>query len=417
MSLRVVARSALAVIALLAGCASAPAEEGPHGPAGEVIGRIELASDLPPAARAQVADRLERIEKLIDATYPFLAKSGAGRPLKAVVLSDPNAFADQARSHGVDPRLDGFACGRGEVVLLHSPDRWEAARPGEWLQAPRGAFIAETLFHRRLELAYGSKLEATWLEEGCARRISELAAERDGERLEAARRARDDLLAAFLPLHLGAEPALERVMSERGPIEKPRTSSPWNGASARGLAYAAVRFLSENGGGARAGCIETGFCDAAAHQHGASSPGEKRVSPEDEPVFERWLRARVAHALLDGVAQEPVQAARWEASAALAFVTNIRIPGDLPDTDRAARAAAARAAVDADARPPRLLDELEPLLVRAARSGKSDVSWLLKDVKRTIDERARGYGHPAIEDGKVRLAQTLAERLRKLSRG
>src|SRR5262249_12025173 len=153
--------------------------------------------------------------------------------------------------------------------------------PGEWLQAPRGAFIAEALFHRRLELAYGSRLEPTWLEEGCARRISELAAERDGERLEAARRARDDLLAAFPPLHLGAERALARVLSERGPIERPRTSSAWNGASARGLAYAAARFLAERDGGARATDIGYAFQAAAGVHNLSAMQPRPSVNPED----------------------------------------------------------------------------------------------------------------------------------------
>lgn len=416
----------IAVLAVLGACSSyepAPSHDD-AGLASKEGTRVLLRTDLDPSSQAVVLDRLERIEKVLAEKDAWLPSSK--EPVKVLVLGDEGTFRSIARSHGVnDPGTSAFACTAGEVVIRYRPEEWGQGPHEGWFLAPRSAPVSEALFRQRLEATFGGKLERTRLEDGCARAFVEQAARELGETPEAARRSRDDLLDAFLPLFLGAERALARTAtasgnnaSERGPKKSARV------AGAPGLNYAVGRFLMESDGGKRMPVLRALFEHAAGAPVGSSSVSDSKDKEfeaartrldEDEDIFERWLRDQTVSALFDALENEPVPAARWEARSALQLLAGM----DLDDAqaagpdERARRIARAR--VEAKKiRAVRFTEEFDGKLLGARRT-HGNMKDIVSEAKRELDRRAKGYGHPALEDGRLKLGQHLEERLRELS--
>jgi hypothetical protein len=328
-----------------------------------------------------------------------------------VLLADEGAFRDLAHAHGVPPGgATEFSCLAGE---------------GRRVRRLRPA-LGEVLFQRRLEASYGA-LERTWLEDGCGRVFAEDAARELGEKTEAARRARDDLVDAFLPIFLGAEPALAKT-ALRLPGLRPggaggRTASV-HGAEksgrpgqARALAYAVARYLLEAESSAHTDVIREAFA-AAAGREGAA---EKLAAREPElraaePAFERWLRAQTTDALLDALAKEPILAARREARSALRLVTGVDVVIDdgAPTERRAALVAAAREPI-ARERTVRFTDELEPRLaeLRGSRRRSGALEQVVASARALLEERSRGFGHPAVEEWRGQLGKVIDRKLRE----
>jgi hypothetical protein len=382
--------------------------EGPH---------VALRTDLPPALAGATLDRLEKLEALLDKRFPFL-QTPPDRVL-AIVVEDEGHFRLLAHAHGVPPGgATAFSCARGEVAIRYRPDEWGEAPPGSWSQGPRGGSVAEAVFRRRLEATYGPSLERTWLEDGCARAFAEEAARETGEAREAARRSRDDLLDAFLPLFLGAEPRLAKTVLARGRAAVPHGSEKGQRpAHDRAVAYAVARFLLESQNGDRAAIVRAAF-EAAAGKPGAAD--ELAAREPDlralEPAFEGWLRSAVTDALLDALENEPVLAARWETRAALRLVAAVDVELDDAATKEQRTAIVARARAEVASRKTvRFADEFDQALLDVREHHRSGaLERLVAHARSELDERARGYGHPAIEELRGQLGKVLEARLKSL---
>jgi len=407
------------VALLLAGCASSGATVVHDDPqlASHEGERVILKTDLDAAVASQALDRLERLEKLLDTKESWLA--APRDPVKALVIADEVRFRHIAHSHGVqDPGLGAFACSAGEVVIRYRPEEWGQGPVEGWFVAPRLGPVALAVFRRRLEQAYGANLERTRVEDGCGRAFVEKAARELGEGPEAARRARDDLLDAFLPIFLGGDHMLARTALATGSSAVDHGVRRGSGrAQGPGISYAVARFLVESDGGKRIWILQ------AILRHAAGGPEDDDWArahvqlDQDEGVFERWLRDATVSELLDALEKEPVSAARWEARAAVRLLTKIDIDENAaPSPDEYARAVA-RARIDAKKLPQvRFTEEWDGTLLSARRAHAS-MEKVLGEVRKELDRRSRGYGNPALEDGRARLGQALQERLRELSQG
>jgi hypothetical protein len=407
---------ALALLAL-AGCAAEPVAVARHDlpQLSERRGtRVLLRTDLGDPNAAAALERLEKLEALLDRRFPWLM--AARDPVTVLVIEGEGAFHELAHAHGVPPGgASAFSCSAGEVVIRWKPEEWGQGPIEGWVQSPRSSLVAEVLFRRRLEANYGASIERTSLEDGCARLFSEDAALELGERREAARRSRDDLLEAFLPLFLGSEPVLAKTALARGSnavVRAPANST--KPLRARAVAYAVARFLLDGAGGRRAEIVPRVF-DAAAGRLGAEE--ELAREPDlraSEAEFDRWLRDATVESLLAAVRDEPVLAARWEALGALRVLTavNLDIDDGASSAVRAEIAAGARAEIAAR-KTVLFAEEFDAALdALRGRHQPGGLERLVAQARAELDDRARGYGHPAIEEFRGQIGRVLEARLK-----
>jgi hypothetical protein len=338
--------------------------------------------------------------------------------VRVLVLANEVLYRDVARSHGVhDPAAGAFACSAGEVVIRFRPEEWGQGPREGWLLGPRSAPVSDALFRQRLEARYGGSLAHTRLEDGCARAFCEQAARELGEAPEAARRERDDLLAAFLPIFLGCERVLASTATASGSAaEEHGSRRSGRSLGAPALNYAVARFLAESEGGKRAPLLGSIFAHAAGEERDDGAKVRERLDEEEE-AFERWLRDATVSALLDAMTSEPVAASRWEARSALCLVAAMDLDDDVAASpeERAQRIAEARLEAQR-VRPVRFVEEFDGQLL-AARRNHGNVEKVVRTARAELDRRAAGYGHPALEDGRARLGQAFQERLRELTAG
>lgn len=393
------APTALALL-VLAGCA-APPEGGPawrHDAEDLPLHegrRTTLRTDLPPDEAQVVLARLDGLEAALDAAFPFLPPGAT--PPRTIVLGAPARFALHAKEHGLDGPAGAFLCGRGEVFARHELEvaADDVAVPLEPTVRP----LASAVFRRRLVLGFGPELTDTWVEDGLAMVfVDVVGSERSAARLQVV--ARERLLDAYLPLFLGAPPALADVMSARGAQEKKRRGST-------ALAWAAVRYLLDDAERTRL------VVAALRHASGASTDAEWAAARAQlsglEADFERWLRAALDEELLRAILDAPRPVDRWEASAALRLLANIDLDPDLPDEQRRHAVGATREMMKQDPGPLRFLDAFkgEVERVKAARSQLQAMQRLKALATKELERRSAGYGHPAVEAARQGLGRAL----------
>lgn len=408
-----------ALTPFLAACAMAPSEPQHDDPSLPLVAgeRVDVRTDL--ADPKDAVARLDRMEGLLDEAFPWLpAPPGRTRVL---LLADTERFREVARSHEV-PEHGGataFACTAGEVVILYRPDEWGAAANLTWLDMPRSAPVAEAVFRQRLEANMGKGLQRTRIEDGLARIFSGRVAHTFGEALEADRRDRDDLVNAYLPIFLDTDPeALVRSARARGSeAEVHGSRSAPRVLAAPAAAYAVARFLLEADKGKRAGLVKL-LLQAASGDVASEADWEKEQVnlAQDSEAYARWLRQETEVALLAGIATDPVPAARWDAQGALHLISGILVDADAAAT-KEARASAVERARDLMSRAGtvRFVEEFDaPLAVARDHHRPGDLEGIVRDARALLDERARGYAHPALEEARASLGKALEERLKEL---
>lgn len=365
--------------------------------------RASLRTDLPPAEAETVLHTLEGLEAALDAAFPFLPPPAT--PPRTIVLGEPARFALHAKEHRVERASGAFLCSRGEVFALHErgPEPGDVAVPMEPVIRP----LAAASLRRRLVSGLGPDLPETWLEDGLAMVFVDVVGAPDPAGRVAARlrlQARERLLDAYLPLYLGGPPALTEVVSARGREQKRR-----HGSSA--VAWAACRFLLDDA--ARTRLLEVALRHAAGAADDAAWDEARARLVALEPEFERWLRDAVHVELLVALEGAPTPVDRWEAAAALRLLANIDLDPDLPDDERARAVAATRELLEREPVPPRFLAEFEPELaqVRAARSRLQAMSRVHARVRKELERRSQGYGHPAVEAARKALGPALQRAL------
>ena len=259
----------------------------------------------------------------------------------------------------------------------------------------------------------------------------ELAATALGETERAAKLNRERVLDAFLPIFLGAPPALARVANVRGRGEmrrnvrqrprdrrskRSRSGAGRAAESAEALAWAAVRFLLADA--ELTPLIPLGFAEAA----GEEGSGERweAAQPQlaaSEGAFEAFLRDAVLEELLAAYATAPTPVDRWESSSALRLIANIDLDPDASDAQRPLLARGAREILKEHPVPTRFLSkyERELDLVLQSRSRLQAQKRLHKIARKELARRSAGYGHPAVEAASRTLSKALDRALRARS--
>ena len=402
-------------LALVTGCAAAPQapleHDAPELPlyAGE---RARLRTDVAPIDAERLLALLERMERALDSSFPFLASPPGAAPALCIVLQDAARFALHARDHQADPDAGALVCANGEVCLRFRPDVWDAAReggPAVPLEPPVRP-LAAAILRRRLLTTFGAQLEPTWIEHGLAAVFVELMAHdlshAAGGAAQAVRQNRERLLDAFLPLYLGAPPALTALLSARGDAQLARAGSP-------ALAWAAVRFLAADP--QRSPLLERALRRAAGEDAPtASSPGPewdatRELLTELEAPFEEFLLQGVLRELLIALRDAPTPVDRWEAAAALRLVANLDLDVDLPPELLARQLTGAEEVLSRQVVPTRFLDRYQGEIarVRDARSQLQAMARLKAIVGKELARRSEGYGHPAVERARHELGRAL----------
>ena len=394
----------------LAGCQPQPLPEDAHqDPAlPETAGRrSRVQSDLPPQAAQDIAASLDALEDLLDAAFPFLP--APAEPPRTLVIADPARYTLHAREHGVEGTPGAFVCAQGEVHLLWRAEDWEPFGPPFPLE-PRCRPLAAATFRRRLLQALGPKLRPTWLEDGLAQAFVELAAHELGEGELMDRSSMRRLLDAFLPLWLGEPPVLRELVSLPPDGRRRRVS-------ADATAWAVARHLLARPGGPRVIHL------ALRHHAGLEGPPPgppPEAAPADwaaavewlkaeEPAFQRGLMAALLRELLVSVATAPTPVDRWEAAGALRLVGNLDLDADQPDQVRQQMVRSAEHLLRENAPPARFLELFQAEIERAATFGNrlAAARQVRARAVRELERRAQGFGHPALEQGRLNLGRVI----------
>ena len=400
-------RSALLSLIALLGCTGPPQPAQQHDDPslprypGE---RVDVRSDAPVEWLPTIVHRLDAFEAMLDAAFPFLVVEGP-KPL-TLVLDDPGRFALATREHGFDGEgAAAVVCEQGELILRFHPEDWTQ----DWVGGPpfplepRVRPQAAATLSRRLVRRWG-ELEPTWLEVGLQAVFVDLAAQETGEQALALQARRERLLDAYLPLYLGAPPALVEM------VRDPRRSRARTGA--RALAWAAVGFLLSDP-------QRTAWLGLALRR-AAGAPVDDAAWSEAlaglaalEAEFEAYLRGALLRELLATFLEAPTPVDRWEAAAALRLVANLDIDADADEALRQRLVGATARLLDEEPLPPRFLDEFAADLarVRTARSRIQAQRRLAHRVRAEFERRAAGYGHPAVEAARQDLGQALRRAL------
>lgn len=417
-------RAALLLSVLLAapiGCGEVePAPEGGVAPASsaadphrdptlvELSGRrAVLATDLPPEPAGDLLASLDALEDVLDAAFPFLPAPPG--PVRTSIVADRARWAQELRAHGAEGQPGALVCARGEVHLLWRREDWEPFGPPFPLE-PRCRPLAAAVFRRRLLAAMGPALRPTWLEEGLVQVFVELAAHELGEAEPAERAVMRRLLDAYLPLFLGEPPLLAEVV-EAGPEARRRRMS------AEASAWAVARHLLSRPGGAR-------VLELALRHHAGLPEPLPRAAPElapgdweaartwlaqEEEPFLRGLQSALLRELLVDLATAPTPVDRWEAAGALRLIANLDIDADLPDPTRQRAVRSGEKLLRETPPPARFLDLFQDEVARAA--GAKNRVQATRQVRslavRELERRAKGFGHPALELGRLNLLRSI----------
>lgn len=370
--------------------------------------RVDLRTDLTPEQAEPVLTRLDALEEILDAAFPFLAAPPETRA-RSLVLADPGRFAWFAREHELgDANADAFVCQRGELYLRFRPadwaERWAVGPP--YPLEPRVRPLAAAAVSRRLSVIVGP-CNASWLEEGLRMVFVDLAAQEFGDEDLALRVRRERLLDAYIPLYLGAPPALAEVVTE------PMSESPRRRRTgSRALAWAAVRYLLTDP--ELTALLGLGLRRAAGEEVPTASweSGLARLKAE-EREFERFLRGAVLRELLATFLEAPTAVDRWESASALRLLANLDINPEADEETRHRLAGASAQLLDDDPLPARFLDEFaaEIAITKGARSRIQALNKLQRHVEAELERRAAGYGHPAVEAARMRLGKALRRAL------
>jgi len=400
-----------ALLLALAGCAApppAPLVEPQDLPAREGA-RVRLRTDLPDAEAKDALAECDAIEDALDAAVPFLPAPSA-LPL-VIAVADPARHALLAKEHGVDRPAGAYVVGADMVVV-----RWEPEAPPMVgrddepvaLEPPLRPLAAASL--RRRLLAGLGPLPPTWLEDALAEVFVEAALGVDPSRGAAARR-RERLLDAYLPLYLGAPPAVVTVCSPRATKSDPRRRSEAGVNPA--LAAAVVRFCLLDPD--RAKLLRRSLERAAGLVDDVEWATVTAALAGLDAPFERWLAESVRHALLEQLVLAPWPVDRWEAASALRLLCNVDLDADADDDTRERQADATRELLQKEP-PQRFLAGFRGELGKAtdARSRLQALSYVQKMVLGELDRRAKGYGHPAIDAARADLGRALQRELDRL---
>lgn len=399
----------------LAGCAApppAPPAEPQDLPSRDGA-RVRLRTDLPDAEAEDALAECDAIEEALDAAVPFLPAPAA--PPLVIAVADPARHALLAKEHGVDRPAGAYVVGADMVVVRWEPEPPPIARTMDGrddepvaLEPPLRPLAAASL-RRRLLSGLGP-LPPTWLEDALAEVFVEAALGVDPSRRAAARR-RERLLDAYLPLYLGAPPAIVAVCSPRTTKSDPRRRADPGVNPA--LATAVVRFCLLDP--ERAKLLRRSLERAAGLVDDVEwATVTTALSGLDAP-FERWLAESVRHALLEQLVLAPWPVDRWEAASALRLLCNVDLDADADDDTRERQADATRELL-AKEPPQRFLAGFRGELAKItdARSRLQALSYVQKMVLSELDRRAKGYGHPAIDAARADLGRALQRELDRL---
>jgi hypothetical protein len=368
---------------------------------------VAVRTDLPEELASPVCQRLNAMEEILDAAFPFLGVSPQPLPL-TLVLNDPGRFELSAKAHGfAGQAADAFVCERGELYLRYRSEAWSerwSLTPPYPLE-PRSRPLAAATLSRRLVRRYG-ELETTWLETGLQAVFVDLVAQESGDDDLALRGRRERLLDAYLPLYLGAPPALARL------FEGTRGGSRQQKSGSRALAWAVVGFLLADA--TRTEWLGLALDRAAGHPvDEARWASTRQALARLEGDFERYLRGAVLRELLATFLEAPTPVDRWEAAAALRLLANLDLDAEADDELRRRLVAASARLLDEQPLPPRFLDEFasEIARVRSARSRLQAQRRLNTLVRAELERRAAGYGHPEVEAARRDLGKAVRRAL------